>query len=597
MKHLELLGFNNYRIFSKDTNLQLKQITLLTGPNSSGKSSVVKALKLLKQNCPKGKHEGLPTDLGFTKDDYGHYLGSYNKILSRNNKQKENISFSLPLELDTLGDKYYIELTYGPLKSNKNRITLLQYSVFSFIGNKKNRLFTLEGGLDNFYYLKIDFLHFKNALESVFLPILNFSKLDAFSNNIKDILKVSRNNHLLQKGLINEFTSEIEEYNSAKPILPFYEVLYNGQIDPHEMEYNELEEMTAQLEYLRKFYAKEIEEYKIVKRISDEKAIYQYFKEKEKSIFKYIYIKDLQLPGLDFSTKDRNFFWWDGFHINSLIDEEDISDALKSLEDFDNNYIKLMSCYACSHLNYKDYPNYNIFFEYIKYIIMQSIEVTRELITKLFFFDSNRIEQSYFYHYSNAKIAYNLLNDYHLKASGRSGSDIKINEILQKLNIAEAFELIATDSGTYEVKLIENNSKMPLVEYGFGITKLFFLLVALHTYDLVFIEEPESNLHPDLQSKLADIIVDILDSNKQIVIETHSEYLIRKMQYLIATNKLDKDKIIVNYFNQSQDRKKQGLIRVIKFLKDGSLDREFGTGFFDEVAKTIEDIYRQTDMV
>jgi predicted ATPase len=52
--------------------------------------------------------------------------------------------------------------------------------------------------------------------------------------------------------------------------------------------------------------------------------------------------------------------------------------------------------------------------------------------------------------------------------------------------------------------------------------------------EVLLIEEPESNLHPALQSKLAVFFVELANKyNKQIIIETHSEYIIRKIQYVV----------------------------------------------------------------
>ncbi len=52
---------------------------------------------------------------------------------------------------------------------------------------------------------------------------------------------------------------------------------------------------------------------------------------------------------------------------------------------------------------------------------------------------------------------------------------------------------------------------------------------------MVLLEEPESNLHPNLQSKLADFLIDASDRfGIKWVIETHSEYFIRKLQYWTA---------------------------------------------------------------
>ena len=48
--------------------------------------------------------------------------------------------------------------------------------------------------------------------------------------------------------------------------------------------------------------------------------------------------------------------------------------------------------------------------------------------------------------------------------------------------------------------------------------------------NVIIIEEPESNLHPNLQSLLADLFIDAASKFKiQFILETHSEYLVRKI--------------------------------------------------------------------
>ena len=99
--------------------------------------------------------------------------------------------------------------------------------------------------------------------------------------------------------------------------------------------------------------------------------------------------------------------------------------------------------------------------------------------------------------------------------------------------------------------------------------------------------EPEMNMHPNAQSKLADIFVTSVNNHKTtFVIETHSEYLIRRLQYLVAKKDISKDMIQIYYFNDPNNLE-EGDERVysIKINDDGSLTRPFGSGFFDEADK------------
>ena len=73
--------------------------------------------------------------------------------------------------------------------------------------------------------------------------------------------------------------------------------------------------------------------------------------------------------------------------------------------------------------------------------------------------------------------------------------------------------------------------------------------------------------------------------NINFILETHSEYLIRKLQYLVASKKLETEKVIVYYlnnFNAKESLENESQVVEISINEDGSLDGDFGSGFFDE---------------
>jgi predicted ATPase len=141
------------------------------------------------------------------------------------------------------------------------------------------------------------------------------------------------------------------------------------------------------------------------------------------------------------------------------------------------------------------------------------------------------------------------------------------------------------------------------------------------------IEEPEARLHPNLQSKLSDLFVDVVKptgvSNSasgfesvlgdfkqfeipappagaesfstptyQLIVETHSEYLIRRLQYLVATGAASPDAIAIYYLgpNPSAD----DYIKRITIAPSGKLSESFGPGFTDEATNLMIDLYKQT---
>ena len=50
----------------------------------------------------------------------------------------------------------------------------------------------------------------------------------------------------------------------------------------------------------------------------------------------------------------------------------------------------------------------------------------------------------------------------------------------------------------------------------------------------ILLEEPESHLHPKVQSRLAHWLVALARCNRQLVIETHSDHLLRRLRGMVA---------------------------------------------------------------
>ena len=174
-----------------------------------------------------------------------------------------------------------------------------------------------------------------------------------------------------------------------------------------------------------------------------------------------------------------------------------------------------------------------------------------------------------------------------------------IKEWLENFEIGNSLEVIPFSGDNYRVLIYdkENPHGIDLADKGMGSIQLVVLLLRIATFahkyktaDLtILLEEPEQNLHPAIQSKLADMLYEVNEEfGIRFIVETHSEYLIRRTQVLVAGfNHNDEATLNRNipfavYFlnkNPEEEPKK------MTYKLSGAFNEKFGEGFFDEASK------------
>lgn len=98
----------------------------------------------------------------------------------------------------------------------------------------------------------------------------------------------------------------------------------------------------------------------------------------------------------------------------------------------------------------------------------------------------------------------------------------------------------------------------------------------------LYIEQPELHLHPALQSKLAKLFLNNLkeiDFKCFVVLETHSEHIIRTIQVEIAKGNFDKSLLGVYYFNKIEGKTS---IKQMEIEDNGFFKEPWPDGFFDD---------------
>ncbi|NLF24628.1 MAG: DUF3696 domain-containing protein, partial [Deltaproteobacteria bacterium] len=134
---------------------------------------------------------------------------------------------------------------------------------------------------------------------------------------------------------------------------------------------------------------------------------------------------------------------------------------------------------------------------------------------------------------------------------------------LKGMGLIEDFEVepISKQRQEYEVKVCTKGSKdwVDLPDVGFGISQVLPVLVQCFYAppgSTIIMEQPEIHLHPSAQSALADVMIDVINSrekgthrNIQLIIETHSEHFLRRLQRGIAEDKVPQEKVSAYFAN------------------------------------------------
>ena len=127
--------------------------------------------------------------------------------------------------------------------------------------------------------------------------------------------------------------------------------------------------------------------------------------------------------------------------------------------------------------------------------------------------------------------------------NGTFADEIEQMVLHGNLTVSEEGEVLYHVSDDTELGFNESSSAIktlaPLV---------FYLRHSAGRFNLLFVDEPELNLHPKNQILLAKIFVKMINAGLRLVISTHSDYIIREINNMIMADGLNKvgDKIFTN---------------------------------------------------
>jgi predicted ATPase len=141
----------------------------------------------------------------------------------------------------------------------------------------------------------------------------------------------------------------------------------------------------------------------------------------------------------------------------------------------------------------------------------------------------------------------------------------------------------------------ELNKKIDLTNVGVGVSQLLPVVVSCLLADpdsVILLEQPELHLHPAVQQRLADFLLACAKSGRQLIVETHSEYIVSRLRLRIAQDLEDRLQSLIGFIFVERDDHGQTHYRSIKPNRFGGLEPEVPKGFFDQTPQESQEILR-----
>ncbi len=673
------ITIKNFRVFDEDgVTFELNPLTILTGCNSSGKSSMVKAILLLNdflKQIKKSLDNNEEIDLASYKIDFSKYptnlLGRFDKVVHKGSStNKVSIEYSTYSRM--LSKEVYVDLVFSSDPNDElnnaylDSITMKTEDGVFYSSSKK------DGSWINFLLIKevcFDFLRCETNIHQYFGLCSNledgkvsqkevYEYRDALCSYLKDsyrridILNYVRTaNSKSPIACWNNFQTE-----QLKSNLLFLNIPVVNELDKIQkkdflsyVEDNFLEKAKTTIEdpdclspdSLIDNSCKIANEYINSEEVSFSNFLIKYEEALLQSfpvvtVFRrnpYLFDSNRFSLTLEqiLSSEKWNDHSIDFFYLlyktvrtwNKLAHPKSVAkkhyDPVKGMEldfaffqpfDMGNSIFSCLKKFLSVALKEIICPDWCDLIEYVG--------SSRSQVKRLYTLESMDDFSEQLKQYFESKRKYNEnANDY---CKGREYiPDSFMNKWVKIFGIGDRITLTFDEEGLGVQIWIHKTAKSKgslLADEGYGITQLIRLLLQIETTILtakglpangllgmgdldcvdgfdsnkfkyepqtIAIEEPEIHLHPSYQSLLTEMFFDAYNRyNIHFIIETHSEYLIRKFQVMIADkeNALTTNNVSLNYVEGY--RSGVSTNRKIGITEDGRLKDSFGEGFFDE---------------
>jgi AAA15 family ATPase/GTPase len=571
---MKKISIKNFRVFKDQQEMEFKPITVLVGPNNSGKSTIFKSLKLIKFDTSSFT---LPY---FIDSRLGtNYEHTESNILSDNKEALElnyHIPFSNNISLNLVLNYNEFGLRSCSLIYLKKKLFLFEFKPAENTWQNEKGISLINAGVD-LKLLRLLFVNYLKAHKKTISSELNEAEKslnfgdDQFgfkswlfehktneNRTINELIKISKQEFFIIEPVDNIVSLTNEE------IKRFNEIQNKIINSPFSLVNNEIEK-----DEILKIFASH-DRYRTLNNIGELTSLFNF---------------SVAL----FEAKISNQM------ISNLTNTKTIHSELNNY--FKSDFVPMIEGKIKTGIT--------------QFSKIEKIPTIKSANNKYFFL--NQHTDSFF-----GETVKLIFHSYSLPDHDRQGINF-IERWLKRFNIGTEIIPKKINDDILEIYIKDfSGREINIFDMGFGVSQLLSIIaLPLKNFQKVedymndedadiggrnynhteqspfyFLEEPESNLHPNWQSLLIELISEMQKTfGIHFLIETHSEYMIRKLQYLIAKKKISSEDVEVLYINRDQDvSEKEPKIKKIIIRDDGIIANSFGPGFFDEAARLTIDL-------
>jgi len=628
------MSIKNYKSFKSKQEITFAPITIFVGPNSGGKSSILKLLGFLKQNILSESYSTNKNRVIYS----GHFadLRNFNSMAHKHNEQPIEIELETPRAakqeaLSGAGFEFYNEKTRFGYLLNKVEATpsFKFYNADTFDDNynnffgkyypQKESKELLKGKYKISNHTKEEIKKELKSLKPKFLDCLSFitgKDLESSEKRWDEFNKIQRTSHLLYSHGFNLNPNSFNFLQSDTPIWEYYKnnpqffqlfiFKFHAELDNKEHVFSGYTDRFNEADCFNNtnfaYYCEKAFNYRPFNtNVQENKNVIKIFSE-ELDIFDNI--SNVYKNHLNPELKKTQLVVLENMLWHSLL-EIYIKHYIKEYESIRTHYE--------SHVK----PTLHALMSNLHFLppvrkSPQEIYSEKELIATLLGETSPILDEEVPSNNWIKSDIENILKDVEL-----------VNHYITSIGLTQQIEIRKISDNSisthYVLELTDksNGHTSTLNEVGYGFSQILPILFSIKNYytgQTIVIEQPELHLHPALQSKFSEILADaivngrglqsssikiddkfipvsLIDQNS-VVVETHSEHIIRGIQVQIAQGKISKEDVAVNFVGKYKNG--NSFVKRMHLTDTGMFKEDWPGGLFeDSYQQSLELLKRQ----